>query len=177
MPSREKRIRESNPTRPIVPHGRTLRCRRVVYLTCASLNVAAGHSRRGHVWVSDAGGSRRSYRNGRAFAVAEGTPFPEGPPESSVGGFPGWHLSSSAREGVFPGYASESFVISVQAYLPLPEGDQAPWSPPSSRSAGVHRHACVACMGLQDLVLSRCSQGARRTGKQLRLQNQIAFAT
>jgi len=28
--------------------------------------------------VSDAGGSRRSYRNGRASAVEEGTPFPTG---------------------------------------------------------------------------------------------------
>ena len=26
------------------------------------------------------------------------------------------------------------------------------WPQPSSRSAGVHRHACVACMGLPDLV-------------------------
>ena len=56
-----------------------------------SRNVYAGHSRQGHLRVSDAGGSRRSYRNGRASAVAEGTPFPEGPPESSVGGVPGWH--------------------------------------------------------------------------------------
>jgi hypothetical protein len=34
-----------------------------------------------------------------------------------------------------------------------------PWSQPSARSAGVHRHACVACMGLLDRVLSRCSKG------------------
>jgi hypothetical protein len=40
--------------------------------------------------VSDAGGSRRSYRNGRVnSAVEEGTPFPKGPPKSSVGGMPG----------------------------------------------------------------------------------------
>jgi hypothetical protein len=71
--------------------------------TCASHNVAAGHSCRGHLRVSDAGGWRRSYRSGRASAVAEGTPFPEGPPESSVGGFPGWHLSSSACAGLLPG--------------------------------------------------------------------------
>jgi hypothetical protein len=70
----------------------------------------------------DAGGSRRSYRSGRASAVAEGTPFPEGPPKSSVGGVPGWHLSSSACAGLLPGYASMSFVISVRAYPPFPEG-------------------------------------------------------
>ena len=35
---------------------------------------ATGHSRQGHLRVSDAGGSRRSYRNGRASAVAEGAP-------------------------------------------------------------------------------------------------------
>ena len=58
-------------------------------------NVAAGHSRRGSLRVSDAGGSRRSYRNGRVdSAVAESTPFPKGPPKS---GTPGWHLLSSAR--------------------------------------------------------------------------------
>jgi hypothetical protein len=30
-----------------------------------------------------------------------------------------------------------------------------PMAKPSSRSAGVHRHACVACRGQFDLVLSR----------------------
>ena len=126
-----KKIRESNPTRPIVPHGRTLRRRRVVFLftpvknpPVPAYNVAAGHSRRGHLRVSDAGGSRGSYRNCRASAVAEGTPFPEGPPESSVGGAPGWHLSSSARAGLLPGSASVFFVISVRAYPPLLEGPE-----------------------------------------------------
>jgi hypothetical protein len=51
-------------------------------------DVAASHSR-WSLQVSDVGGSRKSYRNGRASAVAEGTPFPKGPPESSVGGTPG----------------------------------------------------------------------------------------
>ena len=88
-----EKIRESNPTRPIVPHGGTLRRRRVVYLVAPAknppapvYNVAAGHSRRGHLRVSDAGGSRRSYRNGRASAVAEGTPFPRGPKSRLWGG-------------------------------------------------------------------------------------------
>jgi len=61
-------------------------------------NVAAGHSQ----WslrVSDVGGSRRSYRNGRASAVAEAIPFPKGTPKSSVGGTPGWNMLSSALRG------------------------------------------------------------------------------
>ena len=111
LPSRGKKYVNRTPPGPCVPHGGTLRRRRVVYLVApaknpsmpASYSVAAGHSRRGHIRVSDAGGSRRSYRNGRAAAVAEGTPFPEGPPESSVGGVPGWHLSSSALAGLLPG--------------------------------------------------------------------------
>jgi hypothetical protein len=77
-------------------------------------NVAAGHSR----WslrVSDAGGSRRSYRNGRASAVAEGTPFPKGPPKSSVGGTPGWNLSSSARRY---GWPPPGLYLSVRRDLP-----------------------------------------------------------
>ena len=41
-------------------------------------NLAAGNSRRSSLRVSDAGGSRRSYRNGRVdSAVAESTPFPK----------------------------------------------------------------------------------------------------
>jgi len=71
------------------------------------------------------GGSRRSYRNGRASAVAEGgTPFPEGLPKSWVGGVPCWHLSFSACAGLLPGYALESFGISVRAYPQLPEGPE-----------------------------------------------------
>ena len=117
LPSRGKKYVNRTPPGPCVPHGGTLRRRRrVVYLVApaknpsmpASYSVAAGHSRRGHIRVSDAGGSRRSYRNGRAAAVAEGTPFPEGPPESSVGGVPGWHLSSSALAGLLPGVCSSS---------------------------------------------------------------------
>jgi len=61
-------------------------------------NVPAGHSRQG----SGAGGPRRSYRNVRASAVAEGTPFPEGPQGRLWGGL----LSSSARAGLLPGCLS-----------------------------------------------------------------------
>ena len=43
-----------------------------------------------------------SYRNGRASAVAEVTPFPKGPSKSSVGGTPGWNLSTSARRYGWP---------------------------------------------------------------------------
>jgi hypothetical protein len=35
-------------------------------------------------------------------AVAEGNPFPKGPPKSSVGGAPGWNLPSSARRYGWP---------------------------------------------------------------------------
>ena len=126
LPSRGKKYR--TPPGPCVPHGGTLRRRRVVYLVAPAknppvpANVAAGHSRRGHLRVSDAGGSRRSYRNGRASAVAEGTPFPEGPPKSSVGG--GSLLAPVIQRMCWspPGVASVSFVISVRAYPPLPEG-------------------------------------------------------
>jgi hypothetical protein len=89
--------------------------------------VAAGHSRRGSLQVNDAGGSRRSYRNGRVdSAVAESTPFPKGSPKLSVGGTPGWHLLSSARRYGL-GYLSVFFVTSARAYPPLPEfrSDQA----------------------------------------------------
>ena len=65
-------------------------------------NVPAGHSRQGHLLVSGAGGPRRSYRNVRASAVAEGTPFPEGPQGRLWGGL----LSSSARAGLLPGCLS-----------------------------------------------------------------------
>ena len=133
-------------------------------------NVAAGHSR----WslrVSDAGGSRRSYRNGRASAVAEGTSFPQGTPESSVGGTPGWNLSSSARRygwpppGLYlsvrrdfrPGLSSASRGSGV-ANLQWPQPSDGP------RPTGVHRHPCVAYMGRFDLVLSNCSKGTRSQG-------------
>jgi hypothetical protein len=35
-------------------------------------------------------------------AVAEDTPFPKGPPKSSVGGTPGWNMLSSARRYGWP---------------------------------------------------------------------------
>jgi len=55
--------------------------------TCASLcDVAAGHSRQGHLRVSNAGGSRRSYRNGRASALQRAPPFPRGPQSRLWGG-------------------------------------------------------------------------------------------
>jgi hypothetical protein len=64
--------------------------------------------------VSDAGGSRRSYKNGRASAVAEGTPFSKGPPKSSVVGTPGWNLLSSARRY---GWPPPSLYLSVRRDL------------------------------------------------------------
>ena len=80
-------------------------CRSAQAKTCASLNVSAGHSRRVHLRVSDAGGSRRSYRNGRASAVAEGTPFPKGPQSRQWGGFLAGtchpaHVLASCLEGL-----------------------------------------------------------------------------
>ena len=84
-------------------------------------------------------------------AVAEGTPFPEGPPKSSVGGgflagtcHPA-HVLASSR-------GSLSVLRDFRPGLSIPHfqrvrSDQAPWPQLSSRSAGVHRHACVACMG------------------------------
>jgi hypothetical protein len=68
-------------------------------------------TRQGHHRVSDAGGSRRSYRSGRASVVAEGNPFPEGAPKWSVGGFPGWHVIQRMCWPP-PGVTSVSLVVS-----------------------------------------------------------------
>jgi hypothetical protein len=99
-------------------------------------------------------------------AVAEGAPFPKEPAKSSVGGTPGWS-SSSARWYGWPGL-DRSF-----------RRDFRPDRSPASRGSGVaklvkpthgqivvpfrrvHRHACVACRGPLDLVLSPCSKGTR----------------
>jgi hypothetical protein len=73
--------------------------------TCASLQCSCKSQSLERLRVSDAGGSRRSYRNGRASAVAEGIAgitFPKGPPKSSVGGTPGWNLLPSARRYGWP---------------------------------------------------------------------------
>jgi hypothetical protein len=85
-----KKYGNRTPPGPCVPHGGTLRRRRVVYQITPAKNpsvpVAAGHSGRGSLRVSDAGGSRRSYRNGRVdSAVVESTLFPK-----VVGGGDAW---------------------------------------------------------------------------------------
>ena len=68
-----------------------------------------------------------SYRNGRASAVAEGTPFPKGLPKSSVGGTPGWNLSFSARRYRWP---PPGLYLSVRC-------DFHPGLPSASRGSGV----------------------------------------
>ena len=65
-------------------HGGSLRRRRVVYQITPAKNpsvpaynerenVVAGHSRRGSLRVSNAGGSRRSYKNGRVDSAVAGS--------------------------------------------------------------------------------------------------------
>jgi hypothetical protein len=103
-------------------------------------NVAAGHSRwstyhaptlpavpscaradhsPGGLRVSDAGGSRRSYRNGRASAVAEGTPTPRGPQSRRWGGrLAGTcHPAHVGTAGLLPVYTLVLPVISAGPIL------------------------------------------------------------
>ena len=128
-------------------------------------NVPAGHSRRGSVRVSDAGGSRRSYRNGRVdSAVAESTSFPKGPPKSWGGRLAGTCCPARVgTAGLLPG-SSVSCVISARAYPPLQSsGVTKPMATAfiSFRGGTPSRLRCVYG---SDLVLSRCSRGARSQG-------------
>ena len=123
--------------------------------TCASHNVAAGHSRQGHLRVSDAGGSRRSHRNGRASALSRGAP-------KVVGGGVSWHLSSSACAGLLPGLPQCLWCFPSG---PIPHFQRVRSDQAHGHSRRLVRRACVACMGLPDLVLARCSQEARSGGR------------
>jgi hypothetical protein len=77
-------------------------------------------------------------------------PFPRGPQSRRWGGFLAGnchpaHVLASSR-------GSLSVLRDFRPGLSIPHfqrvrSDQAPWPQLSSRSAGVHRHACVACMG------------------------------
>ena len=131
---------------------------------CASLNVAAGHSRQGHFRVIDAGGSRRSYRNGRAkFCSCRGHPLSRGAPKVvGGGGVPCWHLSSSACAGLLPGLPQCLWCFPSG---PIPHFQRVRSDQAHGHSRRLVRHACVACMGLPDLVLARCSQEARSGGR------------
>jgi hypothetical protein len=63
-------------------------------------------------------------------AVAEGTPFPKGPPKSSVGRTPGWNLLSSARRYGWPRPGLDRSV----------RRDFRPGRSPASRGSGVAKH-------------------------------------
>jgi hypothetical protein len=72
-------------------------------------------------------------------AVAEGTPFPKGPPKSSVRGTPGWNLLSSARRYGWPPLSLDRSVHRDfrPGQFPASRGSGvAMLSKPSSRSAG-----------------------------------------
>ena len=92
-------------------------------------------------------------------AVAEGTPFPEGPPESSVGGVPGWHhpahLLASSRGSLSvlrdfrPGLSSTSRGSGVTKPQPSSHGHSlrlVPWR---------YTVTLVLRFGLSDLVLEK----------------------
>jgi hypothetical protein len=83
LPSQGKKIRASNFTWPMRSPRRNASsslCRvpncPSQKSTCASLNVAAGYSRRCSLRVSDAGGSRRSYSNGVLLRLHRAPPSP-----------------------------------------------------------------------------------------------------
>ena len=129
---------------------------------CASLNVAAGHSRQGHLRVSDAGGSRRSYRNGRAkFCSCRGHPLSRGAPKVVGGGgflagtcHPA-HVLASSRGSLSvlrdfrPGLSSTSRGSGVTKPQPSSHGHSlrlVPWR---------YTVTLVLRFGLSDLVLEK----------------------
>jgi hypothetical protein len=134
---------------------------------CASLQCRCrSQSLEQSLRVSDAGGSRRSYRNGRVLlCLGKEHPPPQGlgrehPSKSSVGGTPGWS-SASAR---WYGQPSPGVCVNLSVRRnfrpgrsPASRGSGVAKSmaKPSSRSARGHRHACVACRSQFDLVLTR----------------------
>ena len=97
----------------------------VVVMSCTKLPQPRVHLCQPRLRVCEVGGLRRSYRNGRASAVAEGTPFPQGTPESRRWGerLAGTcHPAHVGTAGLLPVYTSVFAVISARAYPPLPGG-------------------------------------------------------
>jgi hypothetical protein len=132
-------------------------------------NVAAGHSRWSiRLRVSDAGGSRRSYRNGRVWLCrGRGHPLPQRAlrvvgvgdawlePSSSARwyGFPPPGVDRSAHRDFRPGRSPAS----------RGSGVAKPMTKPSSRSAGC-TVTLVLHVWVSDLLLSHCSKGTRSQG-------------
>ncbi len=129
-----------------------------------------------HLRVSDAGGSRKSCRNGlvlpcrgrereRVLFIGTQSPrFPRGPQSRRWWGrLDGPHLAPwptpgldlSGRREFRPGWSPAS----------RRSGEAKPMAKPSFLSAGVHLLACVACRGKLVLVLSQFSKGARSQGE------------